>query len=274
MTHDTFLDDRRPDPDLSWLLVPVTPPAGGAAAARTGRGRVRAVTGSETLGTRPERGRPTGPAVHGGPRRALPSVGGSEAIDPMALDGLPDYLDPGPGSRGDPDPAGEPPARAPDDEAHAGSPSPPEPMSLRARRDRGFWVATAAVVAAVAGFGWAGHLALGLRTTEHRVGALAAEVVVMREDERERAIDRLHEQMRSGWIPAEASGALPGVVVPDELWIRWDDEATFWKLPMDERGWVEVYDAPAGQLAGHLLPDTTFVPLDGAEEPDPTVTGS
>ncbi len=155
-----------------------------------------------------------------------------------------------------------------------GSAASPEPISLRAPRDRGFWIATAALVAALAGFGWAGHLALGLRTTEHRIGALAAEVRVLQEDDHDRAVARLRAQMQNGWIVAEASGARPGVAVPDELWIRWDDQATFWKVPMDDRGWIEAYDAPAGELVGYLLPDSTFVPLEEADGSAVPVTGS
>lgn len=236
MTHDDLLDDHRPDPDLSWLLVPVTPPAGGAAAARAGKQ--------------------------------------SAAIDPLDLEGLPDYLAPGPGSTGELDRVPDPPAPVVGDDERQGSAVSPEPISLRAPRDRGFWIATAALVAALAGFGWAGHLALGLRTTENRVGALAAEVTVLQEDDHDRAVARLRAQMQNGWIVAEASGAQPGVVVPDEIWIRWDDEATFWKVPMDERGWIEAYDAPAGELVGYLLPDSTFVPLDEADQYAVPGTGS
>lgn len=274
MTHDALLDDHRPDPDLSWLLVPVAPPAGGAAAARAGHGRVLSAPDSETPGARPERRRPTRDAAPGRPRPAPTAGRRSAAIDPLGLEGLPDYLAPGPGSTGGLDPGPEPPASAAEDDALTGSPVPPAPISLRAPRDRGFWIATAALVAALAGFGWAGHLALGLRTTEHRIGALAAEVRVLQEDDHDRAVARLRAQMQNGWIVAEASGARPGVAVPDELWIRWDDQATFWKVPMDDRGWIEAYDAPAGELVGYLLPDSTFVPLEEADGSAVPVTGS
>lgn len=96
----------------------------------------------------------------------------------------------------------------------------------------------------------------------------------LNDPERLAGIERLHSQMDEGWIPFDSGPAIPGVIVPDDLWVKWLDDDPVIKVEIDET--VErqpVYQGKDGDLVGYCYSNRGYLPVELAETFDPDETG-
>lgn len=83
------------------------------------------------------------------------------------------------------------------------------------------------------------------------------------------AIEELREQMEAGWVPFHGDPGVPGVEVPDGLWLAWDHssfERVALEYPMRR---ASVHAGQAGPIVGYYYEDVGYIPADMAADFDP-----
>ncbi len=98
----------------------------------------------------------------------------------------------------------------------------------------------------------------------------AAEELVWRNDPaRLAALDDLRGQMQAGWVPFHGDPGVPGVEVPDDLWLRWDEtsvERVALELPQRR---AAVHQGRGGPVVGYYYADVGYIPAEMAATFDP-----